>query len=350
MREGPMARVPGATIEWLTSPENPAVAHLTRTVLLGEGDTAQTARWWAARNDYPPVAAILGAMRPDGSWDTPGRDYQKYRGSLWQIHILGELYANGADDRVRRALAYARSRQLDDGSWSASNMRPAGSIPCLTANVGRALARMGGADDPHVRRALEYLVDLYRDLGVVECRQSAGYHLNGYCHMLTPKVLLFLSEVPGDLWPEGAEELRDACVAALRDKQVFRCLAEGSREFEEAMYTMPAAEREGYRERYLKDQPAPQSFPKPGWLRFGYPLSYNSDILESLGALMLTGETPRPEYAEAIQVVRDSADGDSRWKLRNSFNGRMFGDVEVKGEPSRWITYRALRVLSWADA
>jgi len=34
-----------------------------------------------------------------------------------------------------------------------------------------------------------------------------------------------------------------------------------------------------------------------------------------------------------------------RWKLRTSFNGKMLADVESKGQPSRWVTLRALTAL-----
>lgn len=34
-----------------------------------------------------------------------------------------------------------------------------------------------------------------------------------------------------------------------------------------------------------------------------------------------------------------------RWTLRNTFNGRMIADVETKGEPSKWLTLRALQVI-----
>src|SRR5512135_2907302 len=89
-----VASVPSETLEWLLEPDNPAVAVLTRRTLLAEADSAETKALWARRNEYPPVAAILGAMGEDGSWDVPSRDYQKYRGSLWQIHFLGEMWAD----------------------------------------------------------------------------------------------------------------------------------------------------------------------------------------------------------------------------------------------------------------
>src|SRR5450759_4914906 len=148
-------------------------------------------------------------MREDGSWDTPARDYQKYGGSLWQIVILGELYASGHCHRIQRAADYAFSRQLDDGSWSATNRRASGSIPCLTANVARGLARMGWSRDERVVAAVANVAGIVRDHGVVACPAGGtDTTLNGYCHMLAPKLLLLLGEVPRDLWPDGAVEMR----------------------------------------------------------------------------------------------------------------------------------------------
>jgi hypothetical protein len=343
------AEIPAATVEWLLEPSNPAVAVLARRTLLEQPDDAATSALWADRNAYPPVAAILAAQADNGSWATPGLDYKKYQGSLWQIHLLGELWADGTDERVRRAAEYAFSRQLPDGSWSATNMRPDGSIPCLTSNVARGLARMGWAQDERVLAALRNLVDLHHELGIIDCRDGREYQLNGYCHMLTVKELLFLGEMPRDSWPKGAEELRDACVAKLRDKLVFQSLPEESREFNDAIWSMPAAERPGLRERFLADHTELHYKAKPGWLRFGYPLFYNSDALEALWALMRVGEQPRAEYGPAIDIVKAGADDDMRWTLRNTFNGKMLADIEEKGRPSKWITLRALQVLRWAD-
>lgn len=335
------------TLAWLQEADNPAVAVLTRRTLMGQADTPETAALWARRNEYPPVASILDAMHEDGSWDIPSRDYQKYRGTLWQIIILGELWADGADERVRVAAEHAFSRQLEDGSWSA-NARPSASIPCLTANVARALARMGYADDVRIIAALRHVVDLYRELGIVDCRWGEESQLNGYCHMLTPKILLFIAEIPRDLWPEGTLELRDECVGRLREKEVFRCLPAESREFQDLYWSAPSGQRAGLKERFIAEHPVLHFKEKPGWMRFGYPLSYNSDALEALAALMAVGEEPRPEYLPAITLVRSQVDASGRWTMRNSLNGKMHADVEAKGAPSKWLTLRALQVLAWA--
>jgi hypothetical protein len=343
------SEVPAETIDWLLEPDNPAVAVLTRRGLLGEADDAATAALWERRNDYAPVAAILAAQLDNGSWTTPGQDYKKYQGSLWQVHLLGELHASGDDPRVQKAAEYAFSRQLPDGSWSATNARPEGSIACLTSNVGRALARMGWARDERLLAAVASIVDLFRELGIVDCRSGREYQLNGYCHMLTVKELLFLGEVPQELWPAGADALRDECIAKLRDKAIFRAVPAEAREFNDAIWSLKSSERTGLRERFLAEHPELHYKEKAGWLRFGFPLSYNSDALEALWALVRVGEKPQPEYEPALDLVRKTADKQMRWALKNTFNGKMLADVEAKGQPSKWLTLRALQVLEWAS-
>lgn len=84
---------------------------------------------------------------------------------------------------------------------------------------------------------------------------------------------------------------------------------------------------------------------KAGWLRFGFPLHYNSDALVAL----VQAETPRrsPRVRHALDTVLARRCSDGRWKLNSSNNGKMIADVEKKGAPSRWITYRALYVLEY---
>jgi hypothetical protein len=337
------------TLSWLLGEDDPTVATLTRRQLLGEADGAATAKLWARRNDFAPIAPILAAQQPDGAWATPGRDYQKYGGSLWQIHFLGELWADGSDPRVQAGADYAFSRQMPDGSW-ACNHKPASSIQCLTANVGRALARLGYSRDPRIAHALEYVVAMQREHGPLVCAaDGVGSTLNGYCHMLAPKLLLFLAEVPRDCWPDGADDVRAACVEALREKQVFRCLPHGARDFAEAFWTAKPAMRRSVRETWLAEHPEPLVYgDKPGWLRFGFPLSYNSDALEALASLVEVGEPMHAAYEPAVDLVVSAADEQMRWKPRNSFNGKMLANVEKKGAPSKWLTLRALRVLAWA--
>ena len=336
--------IPAETLAWLSSAENPAVAVMTRRDLLGEPESDELAALWARRNEYAPVAAILAELPALVDPAAPTRDYQKYRGPLWQLHFLGELWADAGDERIQLLAQHAFSRQLDDGAWSVSGTA-AGAIPCLTANVGRALARMGWARDERVVRALAWVAGVVRERGHLTCGRRESYTLNGYCHIVAPKLLLFLAEVPHELWPDGATEMRDECVRVLRAREIFRCLPAGSQAFQDLLLKHKPAEIPALREEWLAEHGPLEYGDKAGWLKFGYPLSYNSDALESLAALAAVGESARREYEPALDLIRGAADAQMRWTMRNSFNGKMVADVEKKGQPSRWLTLRALRVL-----
>ena len=73
---------------------------------------------------------------------------------------------------------------------------------------------------------------------------------------------------------------------------------------------------------------------KPGWKRLGFPLMYQTDVLEIIGILAKLGR----------------AGDQGRWKLQSTFNGRFVVDIETRGDPSRWITLRALTALTALEA
>jgi hypothetical protein len=84
--------------------------------------------------------------------------------------------------------------------------------------------------------------------------------------------------------------------------------------------------------------------PKPGWLKFGFPLMYQTDVLEILGILTKLGYKD-PRMQEAIDILVSKQDTNGRWNLENTFNGRYQVNIEKKEEPSKWITVHALQVL-----
>ena len=48
---------------------------------------------------------------------------------------------------------------------------------------------------------------------------------------------------------------------------------------------------------------------------------------------------------DALKVIKNEQQKDGKWILKNSYNGKLWKDIEVKNEPSKWITLRALYVL-----
>ena len=84
------------------------------------------------------------------------------------------------------------------------------------------------------------------------------------------------------------------------------------------------------------------------WLKFGFPLTYWSDVLETIAVLAELGYGNDPRLANALRFILSKQDAQGRWKLENALSGKMWADIEKKGKPSKWVTLRALRVLKHA--
>lgn len=85
------------------------------------------------------------------------------------------------------------------------------------------------------------------------------------------------------------------------------------------------------------------------WLRLSFPPYWYDDVLRGLDHLRAAGAEPDARTAEAVAVVRAARRPDGRWLVQDHHPGRVLVDLEVAaGEPSRWNSLRALRVLEWA--
>lgn len=84
------------------------------------------------------------------------------------------------------------------------------------------------------------------------------------------------------------------------------------------------------------------------WDRFAFPTWWHYDVLRGLDYLRNAGVTPDERAAEAVGLVASKCRTDGRWALERHYPGAMPIDMgEAEGQPSRWNTLRALRVLRW---
>ena len=89
----------------------------------------------------------------------------------------------------------------------------------------------------------------------------------------------------------------------------------------------------------------------PAFLAFAFPTRYHYDVLRALDYLRAAGTAPDARVDDAIRCVEARRLGDGRWPLDASHvDGLDFAFGESVGEPSRWNTLRALRVLRWYGA
>jgi hypothetical protein len=89
----------------------------------------------------------------------------------------------------------------------------------------------------------------------------------------------------------------------------------------------------------------------PGFAQLGFPTAYSYNALRGLDYLRTTGARPDERIAEAVQLLRDRRQPDGRWLLDAALTEGIVVPIgEQVGQPSRWITLRALRVLRWAES
>jgi hypothetical protein len=84
------------------------------------------------------------------------------------------------------------------------------------------------------------------------------------------------------------------------------------------------------------------------WTRFAFPTWWHYDVLRGLEYLRSAGVGYDERITEAIELVAAKRDGDGIWPLETSYPGVMPIEMDKgEGQPSRWNTLRALRVLNW---
>ena len=86
----------------------------------------------------------------------------------------------------------------------------------------------------------------------------------------------------------------------------------------------------------------------PAFSRFSFPNGWHYDVLRALDYLRAADVEPDDRLHEAIELVESKRDADGRWPLENPHPEQLEIEMgEREGQPSRWNTLRAMRVLRW---
>jgi hypothetical protein len=167
--------------EWLLEPSDPAVRYWTLLDILDRPpDDVEVRAAQAAISKHAPVAELLAAQKRDGYWGS--RDYylpRTSRGTFWVLTALGDLGLTRENEHIRRACDFMFTHQRDSGAFC-RRRRISGQgwvwqedwEPCTHARVVRFLLQFGYADDPRVRKAIEWLLPIQRNDGMWFCRDA----------------------------------------------------------------------------------------------------------------------------------------------------------------------------------
>jgi len=343
-------------ISWLLEDDNPPVKKRTLVNLLGYSKDSPEVREVSSRvNDYPPIRKILDNWdkfwTEEGIWKYP---YKKYQGGYWQIIFLGDMGADGDDERIRKGGEFIMGRRRWGGMFFPTSVKKYGNehIVCLSANVLRGLYRLGFSEDERVREGLRTMSEALVKDGGAQC-MAVEMSLLDDCYMTLPWALSTLVTVPANRRTAVMNEAIEVCVNRLLEREVFIYVPDQAGKWGERMVKIYQETRKGkgagvMREELPEWKDLVKGYAeKPGWKSFGFPLHYNPDILETMLGLKDAGVKPDARIEKALAVVEAKRLPDGRWKMARSLNGKLIADVEEKGKPSKWVTVRALEVLEW---
>lgn len=273
-----------------------------------------------------PIPVILNAQHPEGYWARPGGGYSpSYRTTFWQIIFLAELGADSKNERVQRGCEYLMSHNIAANGAFAMSKQPVPSsvVHCFNGDPLYALLRLGCASDQRVRTALEWQVQAIIGKGQLRYFKSGtsgpgfacGYNQRKPCAWGATKALKALKTIPQDQRTSAIQHAID-----IGTEFLLSC--------DPAVADYPNTERVN-----------------STWFKFGFPLSYQIDVLETTSVLAELGYGNDLRLVNALQFILSKQDRNGRWKMEKTPNGKMWADIEEKGKPSKWITLRALRVL-----
>lgn len=332
-------------IDWLLERSNPSVRYFTLRDILGKPEN--NLEVMDARRAIPKSAAVQKILRKQnshGCWEKPDSPYlPKYKSSYWTLMILGRLGMDRTNEKVAKACEFIFQFQNDDGGFQSESTGSASreyryrrlrnkELPsrreyvsslifesqasCLTGNVVSALIRMGYTNDHRVNKALEWLVRVQNKDGGWLCPYWKAHARDKHgCFMGTICPMEAFSEVP-------REDLT---------KEVSATISRGA-EFL-LMHHLFKADHHNYK--VINQAFSELSFP---WFA-GY------NILRGLDVLTKLGYAKDPRLDEAIDIILQKQQSNGAWVLENSPMGRMQTDIERKGQPSKWVTFIALRIL-----
>ena len=320
----------GPVIDWLLDPvhSDPSIRWQVMRDLL----EAPRARWEAERAKVETEgwgARLLALEDEDGQWaggayfpadfDSDGPEGQPGAGQPWtattySLSLLREFGLDPSSERARRAVeligANARWEEGDQPYWE-------GEVePCVN---GMTVAN-GSYFGVDVSSIIERLVAERLPDGGWNCEAVNGSVRSSFGSTINVlEGLLEYERATGGT--PGSRATRHSGEEYLLERRLFRRLSTGG----------PADER---------------------FLYFLHPNRWHYDVLRGLdyfrSVAALTGAAPDARLGEAVAHVRSRRREDGTWPLDWSPAGRVWFEVDDgRGQPSRWVTLRAMRVLKW---
>lgn len=259
-------------------------------------------------------AWLLDRQRSDGQWGD-GVTTPFWWSNMYSLVWLRDLGVDPASPRVRPAIDRVRTHVTWGPEFGNSPFFEGEVEPCINGRVVALGAYFGARSDRLVGRLLsEQLAD-----GGWNC-EAPSRSMRSSFHSTLCVLEGFLAFESAFGASTSLTEARKRGEEYLLERRLLRRLSTG--EVIDAL-----------------------------WTQFAFPPLWHYDVLRALDYLRAADVPPDPRMAEALGIVLERRQSDGRWLLdirhRNTLYEELAGEV---GEPNRWITLRALRVLKRYDS
>ncbi|HSJ46092.1 MAG TPA: hypothetical protein VK923_15570 [Euzebyales bacterium] len=308
---GPAGATVRSLIAWLMDGD-PAVRWQVMRDLLGAPDAAvaeeraQVAtRGWGAR--------LLAAQDPDGRW-AGGLYSPKWTSTTYTLLLLQRFGLPGSDPQAHAGcrLLWDSAARHDGGlTFGRTSREPE---TCITGMLV-LLAAAFGLDDERVDRTVHWLLRQQLPDGGWNCDSIRRGSTHGSFH--TSITVLEALHAYGGAGGQVAVDRH----------------AERGRAFFLA-HRLYRSHRTG-------------AVVDPALTRFPFPPQWHYDIVRGLEHFRAAGAERDGRMADAVDEVRRRRARDGTWRTYRPYPGRYWFELERSGAPSRWATFRALRVLRW---
>lgn len=315
-------RPESAVIEWLLD-GGPAIRWQVMQDLIG-ASTEEVAAERALVATEGWGARLLALQAADGRWGGAAWNHG-WNSTMHALTLLREMGLDPASDQARHAVSLVRDRV----SWKGcgppecdNNPFFAGEVePCINGQVGAVGAYFG----QDVQGIIERLLTEQLGDGGWNCETERGSTRSSFNTTICVLEALLEYELRFGSSPEVTE-------ARLRGQEYL-------------------LERRLFRRRSTGEVIERDRKTDAVWTRFAFPTWWHYDVLRGLDYLRRAGAAPDERVAEAVELVASKRTGDGRWLLETRYPGVMLIEMdEGEGQPSRWNTLRALRVLDWHSA
>ena len=299
--------------EWLLEEENPHVRFFTLLWLLDrEVDDPAVVEASEKISQSAPVTKILKQQKPEGYWGSDPRPLHSTKGQLMVLRWLGYR----GDEVAQKALNYRLEGCIqEDGGFAYVIKERTMYLPCHGAETLRYMLWYGMEDDPRARVLLNWLLSKQTEEGGWPCISKANPHS---CFWASAVVLRSFAELPSDWITDEVERARIAA-------------------------------NEMFLSANLYEHHRSLGKPSPRWFEFGFPIQWDSDVLEVLTLLGPYVDPDDGRIQEGLGKVMEKQDDAGRWPCeKHPKGGRWVGKyipLEEIGKPSKWVTLHVLRML-----